>query len=834
MPSSIDTAINAWNTPLLLPSDTTAATNTTFDWHKTLQQMPSIDTIEIKVTECQHTVGDVYDLLEKIHDDGIGYHDSVVSYAIPLIIALLAFSFGFLFDAVNHINEKYDSPEIVKIFEDHWSRRWFFHATKICVCIASLYVLATLFTYGVEFGPYVMVIINIFIVIVATAYALITVRFAHSCMEFNKPAGVIAMLEAQRLKPTSGFKSFCKRKYQQFIHRKDKEWALMQKRGRKFYAPFIERQEQTNYVDNIISLSKYILKHQEQKTFTLVLNSVMKMSKKHNAEFNEFETKTIIPTPYPHVIVNDFMKGLQKVLAQYPQSRDFYNDLCRWYLGIFDKSKFVSYHDVKNLQQILLSAANNKDVAFLEKYIYRSTSAFNYLDTLKRKAFVMGAGKNDIEDVCETANKTWSDLRNNHYFAMAYASYIGLHELLPFLVRGVNTEGLYPSNRKEVMIRYASCRKITNGSSFFGDNTTEEFTDRRYDVAEILGQYTTLLLMLTNSRTSCVPVSHELQKEIYAAENDLKLYANAVKQNSAFVALYPQIAKADFNSILQDTFHAIADPKTYNPETEVLNVSAATHANNETLSFTEFLTKVLSKLFRGDGVPVPVTDNYKANVNLSVLSQFENIFCCNHKVIRTDLKELTRNPSDESADKLISIDRYSIRIPKIHFIYECYQGLMHRYYRDCMNVIEDRVYYAYLTALGNMQIRQETVRTFDVWNRISVLASKSSQDFVILSFRGYESCPDTCNVEIVMVEKSITLCEGLPMYEYFKDSLVLIRRNTLPILGGRVFPIAHSHEESDELKGIMDIVTTIDPGVEVKYNSKAQIVVFRLEPTTLV
>lgn len=85
-----------------------------------------------------------------------------------------------------------------------------------------------------------------------------------------------------------------------------------------------------------------------------------------------------------------------------------------------------------------------------------------------------------------------------------------------------------------------------------------------------------------------------------------------------------------------------------------------------------------------------------------------------------------------------------------------------------------------------------------------------------------------------MVEKSITLCEGLPMYEYFKDSLVLIRRNTLPILGGRDFPIAHSHEESDELKGIMDIVTTIDPGVEVKYNSKAQIVVFRLEPTTLV
>ena len=440
MPSSIDTTINVWQSPMFLPSDTTATTATAFDWHSALWQVTSSDINGISVTSNQYTVDDVYDLLQKIYTEGIGYHDSVVSYALPLIIALLAFSFGFLFDAINHINEKYDSPEILKIFDEHWSRRWFFHATKISVYIACFYVLTSLFSIGVVIGANAIVVINVFVVIVATVYALITIRFAHFCMEFNKPIGVIAMLESQRVKPLGGFMPYCKRKYQQFIHIRDTEWALMQERGRNFYGPFLELQEQKNYVSNIVSLSKYILKHQEHKTFTLVLASVAKMSKIHNTAFNDFESKTIISTQFPHSIVNDFMKGLLNVLAQYPQSRDFYSDLCRWYLGFYDNSKFVSYRDLKDIQMILLSAANNNDVQFLEKYIDRSASHFNYLDKLERKAYVMGADICDVEKVCKEAKQTKEELRNIHYFAMAYASYIGMHELLPFLVRCAKAE----------------------------------------------------------------------------------------------------------------------------------------------------------------------------------------------------------------------------------------------------------------------------------------------------------------------------------------------------------------------------------------------------------
>ena len=340
--------------------------------------------------------------------------------------------------------------------------------------------------------------------------------------------------------------------------------------------------------------------------------------------------------------------------------------------------------------------------------------------------------------------------------------------------------------------------------------------------------------MLTNDRTTWVPVSHAILKEIKAAENDLRLYAKAVKQNAVLVTLYPQIIEIDFDFVLKETVESLAAPKTYNPETEAIKNSVATHVNNNTLSFWDRIVNFISNLCGGDEKLPPVTNNYKSDIDLHVLWQFENIFCSNQKVIQDDLNNVAWNTSDECADKLIPIGLFCIRLPKLHFVYSCYQKLTFRYYRDCLNVIEDRVYYAYLTALGNMKIKKETISTFEVSSRISELSSDAPREYVVLSFRSYDFCLETCKVDVVSVGKDITLCNGLPMYEYFRDKIVLIQRNHLPFLGGRDFQIAHSHEDSDELKGVMDIVTTVDSGVEVKYNSKAEIVVFTLKSTTLV
>ena len=43
---------------------------------------------------------------------GIGYSDTISNIAFPLIIAVFAFALPFLFSAINHINNKYDSTAI--------------------------------------------------------------------------------------------------------------------------------------------------------------------------------------------------------------------------------------------------------------------------------------------------------------------------------------------------------------------------------------------------------------------------------------------------------------------------------------------------------------------------------------------------------------------------------------------------------------------------------------------------------------------------------------------------------------------------------------------------
>ena len=70
----------------------------------------------IKMARVERSLDIIETKFQDILDYGVGYSDVVGQIAFPLLIALFAFAFPFLFSVINHINSKYDSKSISELF----------------------------------------------------------------------------------------------------------------------------------------------------------------------------------------------------------------------------------------------------------------------------------------------------------------------------------------------------------------------------------------------------------------------------------------------------------------------------------------------------------------------------------------------------------------------------------------------------------------------------------------------------------------------------------------------------------------------------------------------
>ena len=70
---------------------------------------PSNIAIDTTIVNTKSIEAQIHEQLGNIYVNGIGYSDIVSVISIPLIIALFAFSFPFIFQTINRINDKYAS-----------------------------------------------------------------------------------------------------------------------------------------------------------------------------------------------------------------------------------------------------------------------------------------------------------------------------------------------------------------------------------------------------------------------------------------------------------------------------------------------------------------------------------------------------------------------------------------------------------------------------------------------------------------------------------------------------------------------------------------------------
>lgn len=124
-----------------------------YDWYTPVYKIVH-DTIGVPMDKTQ---GEILRLLNDIYIDGVGYNDVVGVVAVPLIIALFAFSFPFVFDRINQINDKYQSKILSTLFSSFLLYKLYWFVSLISIVYVLVYGACTLFCKDNVLGDYAVI-----------------------------------------------------------------------------------------------------------------------------------------------------------------------------------------------------------------------------------------------------------------------------------------------------------------------------------------------------------------------------------------------------------------------------------------------------------------------------------------------------------------------------------------------------------------------------------------------------------------------------------------------------------------------------------------------------
>jgi len=140
--------------------------------------------------------------LSEIAETGIGYSDAVSHIAFPLIIALFAFAFTYLFSVITRINEKYGSEHISRMFKGCMPYRCYMWGSAISVgYIILMGVLSLALTENRHHG--LLEVMNWSGMVVAGGYAGIILWFVTTCLRYDDHYQMLKLIEARYLKDKS-------------------------------------------------------------------------------------------------------------------------------------------------------------------------------------------------------------------------------------------------------------------------------------------------------------------------------------------------------------------------------------------------------------------------------------------------------------------------------------------------------------------------------------------------------------------------------------------------------------------------------------------------------
>lgn len=790
-------------------------------WQKTFWQSYPDFSIP-KLTDKVATVSDnTFSILSQIKQDGIGYSDAVSTIAIPLIIALFAFSFMFLFDAMNRVNDKYNSPKILALFKNQKSFYLLIPISIISISFVLLYGISTLFIQSTHFWNYTHEFFDIALLIASFAYSIEVVCFARTCIRFNKPSEVLKEIrEGAIISSGSVFKRI-KYFFTNFFKRNPNYRRLIGQ-GERLMKNFGKDAIYRERIKITFELYKYACFHRDETFLKEGLDSIQEIAEVENNWAFDSDKDEVIRDGYTHTYSNMFYDNVFETTNLKDLEPSMQDNILKHYLGRFNHLFFIDDKDIKGIAKHLIKQIEKSDCYFLERYVTESSRVFSKVMSLPQTAYVLGKNKDDIKDVSNKTIENWDIICTYHFVVLAYAFHYRCYSMIDqaLLSRASLIHNIYPITLEDILYRYKYCIKNIEEHNLLSRFDVDEIFLKQVDIVSILNDYTSfLLLYVTNSDTK--QKNNLFLDQKYLVQ--LIDASNIIMNDTKITEHYHNIEGSDLSFLYHE-----------NTDEHVMTKTC------KEMSFMDFcFERVINTIsswlwlpFQNEIMNSKNTDMKEKGENdkSEFLADLYSFFCNNSPGFENKEAGLFRSEVEQT-DECVNIEPYSFTLlknpnsDKSDFHLQTW-----RIYSRVNETVYQRILYAYLTVLDEFKGKEIEIEVSiaDLEDHIAKVAEQWGEDCTIIYV---DKKMDTGEIKTVDIDASrYNLLKGLPCFESLVGHLLILKQSQLPYLENSIQDrktILSIEKDNDD--GNM-IKVTVDYKLSLHYSKDIDIIFVKLKP----
>ena len=430
-----------------------------------------------------------------ISEFGIGYSDTISNIAFPLIIAVFAFALPFLFSAINHINNKYDSTAIAKMFKSSKRYKTFWWSIAVNVGVMMLYGGLSLLPFD-TLHHWIGFVFS-YLLVGLVAWMVISVfLFMQYCIIYNKPYNVVE--EIKRRYPVE--KAKAEKKDSKQSKKFKKTGGIKSQSGKKvwkmigsMYARSYSNSAGFEFINRLSEMCRYAIRKNDYNLYSSVWSNIYEIQKTEMI-FDDTQNSGVSDDCQKN-LTNRFLLKTCENIGESVINVEIQGSLIRTWLQCFAHDKYPNHVDFSLLMRTLFKVAGKGNTSFIEKYFADCKYAFTYVLTLPQVLYVKGGDTSNRKSEEMKSLEKWNEICDYHFVLAAFAFYMGLKTLPKQIMADELGMDLLPRNRQELLLTYIRCKSKMRPDGAFDLLDAEKLYGRRVD-PDFIDTFAVLLFAL--------------------------------------------------------------------------------------------------------------------------------------------------------------------------------------------------------------------------------------------------------------------------------------------------------------------------------------------------
>ena len=734
-----------------------------------------------------------------ISEFGIGYSDTISNIAFPLIISVFAFALPFLFSAINHINNKYDSTAIANLFKSSKRYKSLWWSIAVNVGFMMLYGGLSLLPYD-TFHCWIDYIFSYLLVGLVTWMVISVFLFMQYCIIFNKPYNVVEEIKKRYLVE----KAEAEKKDSKQSKKFKKTGGTKSQSGKKvwemigsMYARSYSNSADLELINLLSEMCRYAIRKNDYNLYLSVWSKIYEIQKTE-MEFDD-TTNSVVSDDCEKNLTNSFLLKTCENIGESAINIEIQGSLIRTWLQCFAHDKYPNHIDFYLLMRTLFKVAGKGNTGFIEKYFADSKYAFRHVLALPQVLYVKGGDISKRASEEKKSREKWDEICDYHFVLAAFSFYMGLKTLPKQMMADEFGMNLLPRHRQELLLTYVRCKSKMRPDGAYDYLNAEELYGRRVD-PDYIDTFAVLLFALlgdAKANNYYLYVPNDFNDKIKRYKTLFYNIGEKFKKDPYIKSNHNKICQLNFNKAFEDS--------------------------------TRILISKPSKESFEEKLPESLEYNIKVHLHKQIM-QLKNF---------TGYEMWGDNSKDKT--EVLEFGKCPVRLIK-HYVAQWSEEDVWYNLRDISEIVSKRANYLYMQILMSWKCNVIKAQPDCIADKVNELVDGHPENYVLIDYDSHAS------IFLSMVHNDFRhrKCEGIDyvlcssigylkdtfLYKQLESRLFLIHKEDLPALirtsEGDIDVTLD--DQSNYKNNCMDLRMYIDSKYVIKYKKDVNITSFEVVP----